>query len=285
MVSESERALRLKWALVASVVISLGIVFLWIYTVLADEGFPEALIFEASIVLLSIGLVGLVYELLLRSELINHIAVLFQQNAEISNAGLVGLWSHRDLEKLKPLVESTERQFSILAITAYAPLYGLRGALIDRLSRLPPCFVRILVCDKDSPFLRAKEIEEDNPGRLRNELVGVEALASEIVEEASRNELIGRIEVRAYDAMPYSTLYIVDDRMGLYNPYVYKRRGVENPVFVLSRQRFLIQFFSSYFERLWNDAEVVMRFGPGTQTARGAFARLRVLLSKVVRRT
>ena len=191
----------------------------------------------------------------IRNDLVAYFIQRIKLKDEIEDSGLLSVRLGRDYNYLAQLILSTNRSLDILGITLYAPLFTLRQSLIESLSK-NNYDVRVLISTSDSPGLLTKEQEENNSGRLQNEVGAALNLLNEIVGEARLAGYKGKVEVARYEGATYCSLYIIDSRIIIYNPYLYFVRGVELPVFEIeNKPNGLSRVYFRHFQKTWENAK------------------------------
>jgi len=188
---------------------------------------------------------------LVRDELLKTLFDRVDLKEDLLKAGIQRINLGRDYGRIARQISETSKEIKLMGITIYAPLFTLRSVLIESMSR-NNYDLKVLISTKKSPFLLAKEKEENIIGRLQNEVSGTSKLLQEIYQEASYRGYTGKIQIAFYSSMVYCTLYIIDDRLAIYNPYVYFERGVELPVFEIENTPTgTFRVYSNHFERVW----------------------------------
>jgi hypothetical protein len=120
------------------------------------------------------------------------------------------------------------------------------------------CTLRCLFLDPGSQAMKAREREEAYPeGRLAS----LTELNMDIIRGLRRNlaeDSQARMEIATYDETIRFNLLLVDGRLGIVQPYLHGRRGVDSPVLVLRRaqaaldsERGLLSIFEHTFSWLW----------------------------------
>ena len=110
-----------------------------------------------------------------------------------------------------------------------------------------------LLLDPKSEFLKQREIEEDGEetGRLRTE-VNDTIKKLEGIKKSLPNLGIENIDFdyRTYDAMPTYSLILVDDKLFVVGPYLYRERGTKTPWMEISNKD-VQEEYKEAFRRLW----------------------------------
>jgi Domain of unknown function (DUF5919) len=121
--------------------------------------------------------------------------------------------------------------------------------------------LRCLFLDPDGTAIRQRELEENHPPGLLSELTRInircldDRVRSQLTDDAR-----SRLEIATYDETIRFNIILVDDRLGIVQPYLPATRGIESPTFVLQRKwddRGLFPMFDAIVSTLWTRARVV----------------------------
>jgi Domain of unknown function (DUF5919) len=121
--------------------------------------------------------------------------------------------------------------------------------------------LRCLFLDPDGTAIRQRELEENHPPGLLSELTRInircldDRVRSQLAEDAR-----SRLEIAIYDETIRFNIILVDDRLGIVQPYLPATRGIESPTFVLQRKwhdRGLLPVFDAVVSTLWTRARLV----------------------------
>jgi hypothetical protein len=170
--------------------------------------------------------------------------------------GIIGMGMGRDDNDFMQELNTCSTEVCFLAISMYAYISQLRDVLPRLLMREKNLNVKVLLSKPDTIFLNEKEREEDCPtvDRIKNEVISSVGMLQRIYNDAKRNGYTGQFEVKLYEGMTYCTLYIFDDRLSWYNPYVRKTPGKSLMVFkVLNQKDSIFKNLSAHFKAVWDD--------------------------------
>jgi hypothetical protein len=180
----------------------------------------------------------------------------FGQRAGDQFADLVGVFSSRSdlMSRLPPrVIFGGARQIDAagLSLNLVCQHYADR-----RLTELieSGCCLRCLFLDPDGGAVRAREREEGyGEGRLSSlTRMNMDILFN--LRQSLSEDARALVEVATYDETLRFNLVLIDERIGIVQPYLHGRRGVDSPAFVLDRRRAeggLLPVFEQTFAWLW----------------------------------
>lgn len=121
--------------------------------------------------------------------------------------------------------------------------------------------IRCLFLDPDGSAIRQREQEEyHQPGTL-SELTRINIrLLQERVREHVAEDARARLEIGTYDETIRFNIILVDERVGIVQPYLPAMRGIDSPTFVLERKwedRGLFPVFEAVVSSLWMRARML----------------------------
>lgn len=111
---------------------------------------------------------------------------------------------------------------------------------------------RLLVMHPDSPFVAAREKEEDvKEGSIAKTILDLVAWANELNNE----HYTGRIEVKGYKCMTLDFYWRIDNDIYI-GPYWYKLPSQHTITYKLKSNGRCFNLYSEHFDKLWNDKDM-----------------------------
>lgn len=215
--------------------------------------------------------VGLVFDFLTRSELMDVLLEKVGLSYEIVSTGLNGIRRTRKYIDVNKAVKGCTGSLDILAMTGRQPIIEELQKEIYRLITEEGVVVRILLC-RELGCLKIREGEEHmREGRLNGEVQDVLHTCKNIIEDVKREKAgpsgkkmrCGKLIVAEYESIPLCSLYIVDKKYAFYSPYLYKVPGAESPTYEFhksSADEDVFPLLSNCFKALWGSTKPVVEW-------------------------
>ncbi|HUC25799.1 MAG TPA: DUF5919 domain-containing protein [Streptosporangiaceae bacterium] len=154
--------------------------------------------------------------------------------------------------------DATSIRASGLSLNLICQQYGAHGLqrLVERGGSMQCLFL-----DPDGSAIRLREHEEDHvPGTL-SELTRINIrLLQDRVRSQLSEDARSRLEIAVYDETIRFNIVLVDERLGIVQPYLPAMRGIDSPTFVVQRKwedRGLFPVFEAIVSSLWTRARMV----------------------------
>jgi Domain of unknown function (DUF5919) len=121
--------------------------------------------------------------------------------------------------------------------------------------------LQCLFLDPDGAAIRRREQEEGYSTGALSELtrLNIRSLQDRVRAQLPEDDR-SRLEIATYDETIRFNIILVDDRVGIMQPYLPTTRGIESPTFVLERRwadRGLFPVFDAIVSSLWTRARAV----------------------------
>lgn len=121
--------------------------------------------------------------------------------------------------------------------------------------------LQCLFLDPDGAAIRQREQEENHPPGLLSDLtrINIRSLHDRVRSQLPQDAQ-SRLQIAKYDETIRFNVVLVDDRLGIVQPYLPATRGIESPTFVLERKwadRGLFPAFDAIVSSLWTRARIV----------------------------
>ncbi len=145
-----------------------------------------------------------------------------------------------------------------LSLNLICQQYGVHG--LQRLIRRGGS-LQCLFLDPDGSAIRVREQEENHaPGTL-SELtrINIRSLHDRVRSQLP-DDARPRLEIATYDETIRFNIVLVDDRIGVLQPYLPAMRGIDSPTFVVERKwpdRGLFPVFEAIVSSVWTRARMV----------------------------
>src|SRR5271157_317953 len=140
---------------------------------------------------------------LLRDQFPKAIANSVRTREDLLRMGITSISFGRDDDRFTELVDSSNSEICLMAISLYHYVSLMRVSLPTLLAKKPALDIKILIAHHDSPSVKEKEREEQIENRIRTEIHGVDGMLRQIRNEARKNGYSGSLEVRQYFGLTY----------------------------------------------------------------------------------
>ncbi|MEU7633844.1 DUF5919 domain-containing protein [Nocardia sp. NPDC049220] len=115
--------------------------------------------------------------------------------------------------------------------------------------------IRCLFLDPTGTYIGQREAEEGHTTGVLSSLTDLNIRGLQRVQRRVREDALGDIQIRTYDAPVRFNITIVDEELCVMQPYLPQARGVESPTFVARKSNTdgIFNTFATVFESMWND--------------------------------
>ncbi|MBA7494717.1 hypothetical protein ES702_05294 [subsurface metagenome] len=260
-----EKIANYKVIIISLISVIVAIVIVTLAEKYLAVGTLRIVILDISSAVLVIAVIGVIFDLFLRKEMINLVVERAHLSWAVIQTGLKSIRIGRDYLDLKRRVNESRKAVCFLGVTSHTPIISCRNEIRDVLTKYR-VEVNILVCEEESSGIKEREGEEGAEGIFSKEILDVVRLLQDIVSEIElgsergiyKKKEFGKVEIRQYSRLPFCSLYIFDWKECLYIPYLFKIRGANCPVFnfLLSKggdSVFIL--LKAHYENLWDDAK------------------------------
>jgi hypothetical protein len=251
--------MRLTWSLSLAIMLA-GFVVIAVAVELAPAGhWVRDLVIEIGIACVSAGIVGFVYEHLLRRELLDQVKVELADivDTDARRLGIAEIYETRtkkaDRVKLPNLIREARTEIMFVGLGLYTIINEYRTYLEEALAR--GCTLRFLVFNLPGPhaqLLNASLGAEDLIDSLKGSF-------SSILAFAAKHAPDGKVEVRVFDIIPTFGAIAIDRGEGDGSLFIelncYFSSGDQCPGFKLERKpNGLFYTYDRQITSLWNNA-------------------------------
>lgn len=156
----------------------------------------------------------------------------------------------------KNLESDPELEHASLRVDAIA--FGLKTFRTQQHARVVRCLqrgvnFRIITMKPDSPFVRQREIEEDEQeGQIEKTIIDLISWANIL----NTKSYPGKIEIKGYSCMTLDFYWRVDDNLYI-GPYWYRLGSQQTITYRYNKVGLAFSLYTEYFDRLWNSPELV----------------------------
>lgn len=242
----------------------IGVVFIILsYNADRTTNFTSGLLRDFGILFGSVGVVSVLYETLIRRNLLNQYNDVLREivDPDSRRLGIVALFHDRTVSReYDPdyFIRHARRSIDILGIGLYTFVPEHQQRLLDKLRE--GCRLRCLIFDNQSPHAQMLEKSLGQNGQLLGFMGSQRNYFTAFIEEAKRQKLAEALEVRLYDLVPAWGLIAIDRDIpdGLMKIEVYgtKIEGSQCPGFVVANEYDgWYRFFSDQFQTIWDTAK------------------------------
>jgi hypothetical protein len=265
--NKSSLLTRLSWSLSVTIMLSGFTIIALSLGLTPEHHWTRELSTEIGIAAVSAGIVGFVYEHLLRSELMDQVKAELSDivDTDARRLGIAAIYESRtkksDRVKLPDLIRGARKEIMFVGLALYTIINEYRPYLEEALSR--GCNVRFLVFDLDSP--RAEVLNASLSG---GDLIDIlKGSFTAVLAFAAHHSAGGKVEVRLYDVVPTFGVVAVDRAEADGRLFVelncYSSSGDQCPGFSLEKKpNGLFYNYDRQITALWNAARDPMAHVP-----------------------